>query len=101
MTPTGSEGSAGCVMLVPAAQGLDIGPESLKAFQAALAGARTVLWNGPMGVFEWPRFAAGTIGIAHALAELTDKVRSLHACAWRWEILLLLFSIVVLGLKNH
>ena len=68
-------------MLVLGAQGLDIGPESLKAFQAALADARTVLWNGPMGVFEWPRFAAGTIGIAHALAELTDKVCCLCALA--------------------
>ena len=68
-------------MLVLGAQGLDIGPESLKAFQAALADARTVLWNGPMGVFEWPRFAAGTIGIAHALAELTDKVCCLRALA--------------------
>ncbi|KAK9826792.1 hypothetical protein WJX81_001493 [Elliptochloris bilobata] len=53
--------------------GLDIGPKSLEAFRAALADARTVLWNGPMGVFEWPRFATGTLGIAHALAELTEK----------------------------
>ena len=88
-------------MLVPAVQGLDIGPESLKAFQAALADARTVLWNGPMGVFEWPRFAAGTIGIAHALAELTDKVRCLRARAWRREIMVLSICMTVLGLKKY
>lgn len=58
-----------------AVQGLDIGPDSLKTFQGALAGAKTVLWNGPMGVFEWSSFAAGTLGVAHALADLTDKAR--------------------------
>jgi phosphoglycerate kinase len=47
---------------------MDIGPRTLEAFEAALADARTVLWNGPMGVFEFPRFAAGTIGIARILA---------------------------------
>lgn len=58
-----------------AVQGLDIGPDALQTFKGALAGAQTVLWNGPMGVFEWSSFAAGTLGIAHALASLTDKVR--------------------------
>ena len=72
-----------CAEHVLAAQGLDIGPQSLEAFQAALVDARTILWNGPMGVFEWPRFAAGTIGIAHALAELTDKVGCLCPCIGR------------------
>ncbi len=51
--------------------GLDIGPESIKTFQAALADCKTVIWNGPMGVFEFPRFAAGTDAIAHTLAGLT------------------------------
>jgi phosphoglycerate kinase len=50
--------------------GLDIGPESAKAFAAALAGARTVFWNGPMGVFEFDAFAAGTRAVAQALTEI-------------------------------
>ncbi len=48
--------------------GLDIGPESVRAFAAALDGARTVFWNGPMGVFELAPFAAGTEGVAQAVA---------------------------------
>ncbi len=51
--------------------GLDIGPESVRAFAAALAGARTVFWNGPMGVFELAPFAEGTRGVAEAVAALT------------------------------
>ncbi len=51
--------------------GLDIGPDSLKVFQAALADCKTVIWNGPMGVFEFDKFAAGTEGIAHTLAEIS------------------------------
>jgi phosphoglycerate kinase len=51
--------------------GLDIGPDSLKVFQAALADCKTVIWNGPMGVFEFPKFAAGTEGIANTLAEIS------------------------------
>ncbi|MGD1936161.1 MAG: phosphoglycerate kinase [Cyanophyceae cyanobacterium] len=53
--------------------GLDIGPDSIKAFQAALADCKSVIWNGPMGVFEFDAFAAGTTGIATTLAELTPK----------------------------
>lgn len=51
--------------------GLDIGPDSLKVFQAALADCKSVIWNGPMGVFEFDKFAAGTEGIAHTLAEIS------------------------------
>ncbi len=47
---------------------VDIGPETIAAYDAVLGRARTVLWNGPMGVFEDSRFAAGTLAIARALA---------------------------------
>ena len=50
--------------------GLDIGPESGKAFAAALADAKTVFWNGPMGVFEQPAFAEGTRAVAQALTQI-------------------------------
>ena len=51
--------------------GLDIGPDSIKMFQDALADCKTVIWNGPMGVFEFDKFAAGTNAIAHTLADLS------------------------------
>ena len=62
--------------VVPASQmpadqlGVDIGPESSKAFVAAIESARTVFWNGPMGVFEMRPFAAGTAAVAHALTRV-------------------------------
>jgi phosphoglycerate kinase len=49
-------------------RGLDIGPRTVESFAGVLAGARTVLWNGPMGVFELDPFAAGTVGVARAIA---------------------------------
>lgn len=49
---------------------LDIGPETVELFKRKLAGAKTVVWNGPMGVFEFPRFAEGTFAIARFLADL-------------------------------
>jgi phosphoglycerate kinase len=49
--------------------GLDVGPATREAFAAAVADARTVFWNGPMGVFEWPRFAEGTFAVARAVAD--------------------------------
>jgi phosphoglycerate kinase len=52
----------------PGWKGLDIGPETAKAFAAAVADARTVFWNGPMGVFELAPFAAGTKAVAEAVA---------------------------------
>ena len=66
--------------------GLDIGPASREEFAAAIRGARTVFWNGPMGVFEWPRFAEGTFAVARAVADCEgftvvgggDSVRAVH-----------------------
>ena len=57
-------------MKIPAdMMGMDIGPETSKAFCAAVKGAGTIVWNGPMGVFEFPAFANGTKAMARALAE--------------------------------
>ncbi|MDE6947314.1 MAG: phosphoglycerate kinase [Anaeroplasmataceae bacterium] len=50
--------------------GLDIGPKTLEVFASVLAGAKTVVWNGPMGVFEMKNYAAGTIGVCELLANL-------------------------------
>ena len=50
--------------------GLDVGPATLELFRKVLATAKTVVWNGPMGVFEMKNFAAGTIGVCEAIAEL-------------------------------
>ena len=66
--------------------GLDIGPETRGEFAKRIAGARTVFWNGPMGVFEWPRFAEGTTAVARAVADCGgftvvgggDSVRAVH-----------------------
>jgi len=66
--------------------GLDIGPETRERFAALIGSARTVFWNGPMGVFEWPRFAEGTKAVAEAVAAVEgftvvgggDSVRALH-----------------------
>ena len=53
--------------------GLDIGPKTVAEIQSGLADCKTVIWNGPMGVFEMPAFAKGTNAIATTLAELTGK----------------------------
>ena len=60
------------VNAIPAEQeGLDIGPETVARFAEIIRGAKTVIWNGPMGVFEMPNFAHGTAGVAQALADAT------------------------------
>ncbi len=53
--------------------GLDIGPESIKLFKQELENSKTIVWNGPMGVFEMDNFAKGTFAIAQALADVTAK----------------------------
>lgn len=53
--------------------GLDIGPDAVKTFQDALVGCQTVIWNGPMGVFEFDKFAVGTEAIARSLSQLTKQ----------------------------
>ncbi|CAM9245374.1 unnamed protein product [Discosporangium mesarthrocarpum] len=53
--------------------GLDVGPKTSEAFKAALDPCKTIVWNGPMGVFEFEKFAAGTLAVANCLASLTDK----------------------------
>ena len=53
--------------------GLDIGPETAELFTKEILAAKTVLWNGPMGVFEMPAFAKGTEAVANALAGATEK----------------------------
>jgi phosphoglycerate kinase len=52
--------------------GLDIGPQTREAFANILGAAKTIFWNGPMGVFEWPRFAEGTKAVAEAVARNDD-----------------------------
>ena len=53
---------------------LDIGPDSVATFKVALATCKTIVWNGPMGVFEMPNFAGGTMALAHAVANAKDAV---------------------------
>ena len=64
-----AQGRAVGIREIPAGQmGLDIGPRTVERFTKALSGARTIVWNGPMGVFERPAFAAGTLALARAVA---------------------------------
>jgi phosphoglycerate kinase len=66
--------------------GLDIGPETRARFAAAVSSAKTIFWNGPMGVFEWPAFAEGTKVVAEAVAAAdafsvvggADSIRALN-----------------------
>ena len=63
-----------CVSATPEGwMGLDIGPDTVAKFSAEIARAKTIVWNGPMGVFEMPAFAKGTLEIARAVAAATAK----------------------------
>ena len=76
-TEFGNDAYAGVVSMneIPADMlALDIGPETIKLFEKELEGAKTVVWNGPMGVFELENFAKGTIGVCEAIAKLDDAV---------------------------
>jgi phosphoglycerate kinase len=74
--------------------GLDIGPATREDFARRIAAAKTVFWNGPMGVFEWPRFAEGTNAVARAVAACDgftvvgggDSVRAVHEAGLADEI---------------
>ncbi len=57
----------------PTQMGLDIGPETVKLFSQQIIGSKTIVWNGPMGVFEFKNFANGTFSVANALKEATDN----------------------------
>ena len=74
--------------------GLDIGPETCERFASELANAGTIFWNGPMGVFEWPRFAEGTKAVVEAVARSdaysvvggADSARALHELVLQDEV---------------
>ena len=58
--------------------GLDIGADSLETFKHELSDCQTVVWNGPMGVFEFEKFSHGTFGVAHALADITQRYENIR-----------------------
>jgi phosphoglycerate kinase len=78
LASTAADGSAParispCDALGADEMGVDIGPATVRQFAEMLRGARTVFWNGPMGIFEVPAFAAGTLGVARAMAEAGER----------------------------
>ena len=56
---------------------MDIGPKTVALFESYIEKAKTVVWNGPVGVFEFPRFAEGTLAIARAVAELEGRATTI------------------------
>jgi len=57
----------------PGFMGLDIGPETQNTYSRVISGAKTIVWNGPMGVFEWRPFKVGTMAVAESVADATDR----------------------------
>ncbi len=72
MSPDAATEVTGDVNIPDGWKGFDIGPKSIEIFNKALSSARTVFWNGPVGVFEMPNFAKGTFALAQSVADLTD-----------------------------
>jgi 3-phosphoglycerate kinase len=72
-----AEGAASKIVGVdgiePGWHGVDIGPQTVDEFARKISRAQTIVWNGPLGVFEIPEFAAGTLGVAEAVAARTDE----------------------------
>ena len=78
--------------------GLDIGPKTIAAYAAEIAKSKTIVWNGPMGVFEMPAFAKGTLAVAQAVAAATtaggatsivgggDSVAAIHQSGLAYKI---------------
>ena len=71
-SPTANSQTVDSMSIPDGWEGLDIGPESITLFSDAIAKAKTIIWNGPMGVFEFDKFAGGTNAIAQAVAEATQ-----------------------------
>jgi phosphoglycerate kinase len=69
IAPDAETRTAESTAIPPGWMGLDIGPQARQAFATAVRGAKTVVWNGPMGVFEMTPFRAGTFAVAQAIAE--------------------------------
>lgn len=73
-----SERNVRSVNDIPADEmGMDIGPDTIKKFQEVIKTAKTVVWNGPVGVFEFPRFAEGTKAVAQALVDIKDQATTI------------------------
>ncbi len=78
-------------------KGLDIGPQTAQKFAAEIQNAKTIFWNGPMGVFEIPKFASATRIIAHSIAEVTQKNKTVSIIGGGDTVA----SITELGLENR
>ncbi len=73
-----SEKNVRTIDQIPADEmGMDIGPRTIQKFEAIIKDAKTVVWNGPLGVFEFPRFAEGTRSVAQALTEIKDRATTI------------------------